>query len=86
MFRTVGAFATGVVAGWVARGAAGSERELLLRTIGVAQRINDEVRRAAAEQLEWWQDLLAEARARAEADTEGAKPDEDSHAQVIRVV
>ncbi len=85
MFRTVGAFASGVVVGWVARGLIGTERELMLRTIVVAQTLNDRVRRLAAEQVEWWQDLMAEARARIEVKREAATPDEDSQAKVIRV-
>jgi hypothetical protein len=85
MFRTVGAFASGVVVGWVARGVFGSERELLVRTLVFAQQVNDRVRRLAAEQVEWWQDLVAEARARIEIHREAAAPDEDSQAKVIRV-
>jgi hypothetical protein len=85
MLRTVGAFASGVVVGWVARGVLGSERELLLRTVMLAHQINDRVRRLAAEQVEWWQDLVAEARARLDLDRETHAPDEDSHSKVIRV-
>jgi hypothetical protein len=43
------------------------------------------VRRLAAEQVEWWQDLMAEARARIDAQREAAQPDEDSQAKVIRM-
>jgi hypothetical protein len=85
MLRTIGAFASGVVVGWVARGVIGSERELMLRTIVLAQSMNDRVRRLAAEQVEWWQDLMAEARVRIDAQREAAQPDEDSQAKVIRM-
>jgi hypothetical protein len=85
MLRTIGAFASGVVVGWVARGVLGSEREVLLRSIVLAQSINDRVRRVAAEQVEWWQDLVAEARARIDLNREAHAPDEDSQAKVIRV-
>jgi hypothetical protein len=85
MLRTIGAFASGVVVGWVARGVIGSERELLLRSIVVAQSLNDRVRRLAAEQMEWWQDLMAEARSRIDVQREAAQPDEDSQAKVIRM-
>jgi hypothetical protein len=85
MLRTVGAFASGVVVGWVARGVLGSERELLVRTLVLAHQVNDRVRRLAAEQVEWWQDLLAEARARVESHRAEHAPDEDSQAKVIRV-
>jgi hypothetical protein len=85
MLRTVGAFASGVVVGWVARGAIGSERELLVRTIVLASAVNERVRRVAAEQLEWWQDLFAEARSRIEVKRAESAPDEESQAKVIRV-
>jgi hypothetical protein len=85
MFRTVGAFASGVVVGWVARGVLGSERELMVRSIVLVSQLNDRVRRLAAEQLEWWQDLYAEARARIEQSRADSAPDEDSQAKVIRV-
>ncbi len=83
MFRTAGAFAAGVVVGWVGRGVIGSERELLVRTIGLAQIIKDRVTRMTAEQVEWWQDLVAEARSRMDQQTRA--PDENAKAKVIRV-
>jgi hypothetical protein len=85
MLRTIGAFASGVVVGWVARGVLGSEREVLVRSIVLAQTINDRVRRLAAEQVEWWQDLMAEARARIDLHRQAAHPDEDSQAKVVRI-
>jgi hypothetical protein len=85
MLRTVAAFASGVVVGWVARGVLGSERELLLRTIVLAQQARERVARFTGEQLEWWQDLVAEARARVDVHREGTHPDEDSQTKVIRV-
>jgi hypothetical protein len=85
MFRTAGAFAAGVVVGWVGRGVIGSERELLVRTIGLAQILKDRVTRLTAEQVEWWQDLVAEARARMDLQRRGHVPDENAKAKVIRV-
>ena len=84
MFRTFGAFAAGVVVGWVGRGVIGSERELLVRTVALAQTIRDRVTRVTAEQVEWWQDLVAEARARVDI-AEGVQHDEDARARVVRV-
>jgi hypothetical protein len=84
MFRTAGAFTAGVVVGWVGRGMVSSNRELLLRTIGVATLAKRRVTRVAAEQVEWWQDLVAEAMAR--IDHENAVPhDETARAKVERV-
>jgi hypothetical protein len=85
MVRTVAAFSAGVVVGWVGRGVLGSERELLVRSIGLASAAKDRVTRLAAEQIEWWQDLVAEARARLQLRQEAVQPDEDAPAKVIRV-
>jgi hypothetical protein len=82
MLRTMGAFAAGVVVGWVGRGVLGSERELLVRSIGLAHVIRGHVTRLAAEQVEWWQDLVAEAKARVEVQR---GHDEDAKAKVVRV-
>ncbi len=83
MFRTAGAFAAGVVVGWVGRGVIRIGRELLVRTIGLAQIVKDRVTRMTAEQVEWWQDLVAEARSRMDQQTRA--PDENARAKVIRV-
>jgi hypothetical protein len=85
MIRTVAAFSAGVVVGWVGRGVLGSERELLVRTIGLAQAMRERASRLAAEQVEWWQDLVAEAKARRELRRANAHPDEDARAKVVRV-
>jgi hypothetical protein len=85
MLRTGIAFASGVVVGWVARGVLGTEREVLVRTLVLVTEVKDRVTRLAAEQVEWWQDLVAEARARVDLHREAASPDEDSQAKVIRV-
>jgi hypothetical protein len=85
MLRTVSAFSAGVVVGWVGRGVIGSERELLIRTIGVAQLVKTKVSQIAAEQVEWWEDLVAEAKARIDLRREALQPDQDAHAKVFRV-
>jgi hypothetical protein len=84
MIRTIAAFSAGVVVGWVGRGVLGSERELLVRTIGLAHVIRQKATRLAAEQVEWWQDLVAEAKARVDHGR-GAAHDEDAPAKVVRV-
>jgi hypothetical protein len=84
MFRTMGAFAAGVVVGWVGRGVLGSERELLVRSIGLAHVVRGHVTRLAAEQVEWWQDLAAEAKARVDL-SRGHHHDEDARAKIVRV-
>jgi hypothetical protein len=83
MFRTFAAFASGVVVGWVARGVIGGERELMVKTLMAVHLVRERVARAAAEQVEWWQDLVAEARSR--IDARDAQPDVDAPAKVIRV-
>ncbi len=85
MIRTMGAFAAGVAVGWVGRGVIGSERELLVRTIALAQSVKLRVTRAAAEQLEWWEDLVAEARARVDLGGGDHHLDHDAKAKVVRV-
>ena len=85
MIRTMGAFAAGVVVGWVGRGVLGSERELLVRAIGLGQVVRGQLTRITAEQVEWWQDLVAEAKARVEIRRGAHKPDENAPAKVIRV-
>ncbi len=81
----MGAFAAGVVVGWVGRGVLGSERELLVRTIGLVQVARGQIARIAAEQVEWWQDLVAEAKARVELQRRAKAPDETKPAKVVRV-
>ena len=85
MIRTVAAFSAGVVVGWVGRGVLGSERELLVRTIGLATVMRERASRLAAEQVEWWQDLVAEAKARIALKRANSHPDEDAPAKVVRV-
>lgn len=85
MIRTFAAFSAGVVVGWVGRGVLGTERELLVRAIGIAHTLRERATRLTAEQVEWWQDLVAEAKARVDLRREALHPDEDARAKVIRV-
>jgi hypothetical protein len=64
MFGHAISFAAGVVTGWTARSVFGSTRELAVRGLTVAIAMRERVRRAAAEQVEWWEDTVAEAKAR----------------------
>lgn len=85
MLRTMAAFSAGVVVGWVGRGVLGSEREVLVRAIGAAHVARRGLTRLAAEQVEWWQDLVAEAKARVELQRKASHPDENTTPTVVRV-
>ena len=57
-------FTAGVVTGWTARSVLGSTREVSVRIMTVAIAARERMRRSAAEQVEWWEDMVAEARSR----------------------
>jgi hypothetical protein len=84
MVRTIGAFTAGVVVGWVGRGVLTSRREVLVRTVGFVHVFKESITRFAAEQVEWWQDLIAEARARGDLRKDASRLDEDARAKVVR--
>jgi hypothetical protein len=67
MLSRVVTFGAGFVAGWLVRSAFGSSREAVVSGIAFAMRARDRVRRVAAEQVEWWEDMVAEAQARRES-------------------
>jgi len=58
------AFGAGFVSGWIARSAVGSTREAIVRGLALAMKLRDRMRRAAADQMEWWEDMVAEADSR----------------------
>ena len=58
------AFGAGFVSGWLARSAVGSTREAIVRGLALAMKLRDRMRRAAADQVEWWEDMVAEADSR----------------------
>src|SRR5262249_45780699 len=58
------AFGAGFVSGWLARSAVGSTREAIVRGLALAMKLRDRMRRAAADQMEWWEDMVAEADSR----------------------
>jgi len=64
MFTHAASFVAGVVTGWTARSVLGSTREVSVRVMMVALAARDRMRRSAAEQVELWEDLVAEARSR----------------------
>jgi hypothetical protein len=84
-FATLGAFAAGVVTGWVARSAAGSTREALVKAIVAAHRLRERARRLVAEQVEWAEDTFAEGRARYEALRDTSPLDDEAPPQVVAV-
>jgi hypothetical protein len=65
--KTWGAFAAGVVVGWVGRSVLGSTRELVVRAVVLSHGVRERIRRVVAEQIEWVEDTFAEGRARHEA-------------------
>jgi hypothetical protein len=64
MFTHALSFAAGVVTGWTARSVLGSSRELAVRAMALSMGLRERLHRTAAEQVEWWEDMVAEARAR----------------------
>jgi hypothetical protein len=74
MFTHAASFVAGVVTGWTARSVLGSTREVSVRLMMVALAARDRMRRGAAEQVELWEDLVAEARSRYAA-LAGERPD-----------
>jgi hypothetical protein len=72
-------FSAGVVTGWTARSVFGSTRELAVRVMTATLAVRERVRRTAAEQVEWWEDMVAEARSRfaSERTVDGEDGDDD---------
>ena len=58
------AFGAGFVSGWLPRSAVGSTREPIVRGLSLAMKLRDRMRRVAADQMEWWEDMVAEADSR----------------------
>lgn len=66
--ETVGAFAAGVVVGWVGRGMARDPRGELVQQVATGYRLAASARRFVTERVEWLEDVVAEGRARYEAE------------------
>lgn len=81
---TFGAFAAGIVVGWLGRSAAGSSRDAMVQAIVQGHRVRDGVKRVVAEQVEWFEDMFAEGRARFDARRESS--DLDDHVARPQVV
>jgi hypothetical protein len=80
------AFFAGFVSGWLARSAVSSTRGAMVQGLAVAMRMRDGMRRAVADQVEWWEDMVAEASAkRGEARAAGSN-DHAAAAKPIEVV
>jgi hypothetical protein len=77
MFSHFASFAAGFVAGWGARSVFGSTREATVRLMTVAIGARERLRRTAAEQVEWWEDMVAEAQSRYASVTASRQEDED---------
>jgi hypothetical protein len=74
MITHFASFGAGFVTGWTARSVFGSTREVMVRALAFAIGARHRVRRAAAEQVEWWEDVLAEGQARYAAVVRSARP------------
>ena len=79
-------FTAGVVTGWTARSVLGSTREMSVRVMTLAIAARERMHRTAAEQVEWWEDLVAEARSRYATMAAGAavEPDDDGDPEARR--
>ena len=64
MMRTIGIFVAGMAAGWVLRSSFGSFRGIAVSTIASSHEIAERMRRFVAEEREFFEDLLAEGKAR----------------------
>ena len=62
--KSIGIFIAGVAAGWVLRSSFGSFRGIAVSTIASSHEIAERMRRFVAEEREFFEDLLAEGRAR----------------------
>ena len=56
----MGAFATGVAAGWLVRGSASSARDALVNLVAASQHARDHISRILGQAIEWSEDLIAE--------------------------
>jgi hypothetical protein len=65
--RGIGFFLAGVAAGWVMRASFGSLRNIAVGAVTASYEAVDKVRRFVAEEREFFEDLMAEGRARFEA-------------------
>jgi hypothetical protein len=80
------AFGVGFVSGWLARSAVGSTREAIVRGLSLAMKLRDRMRRAAADQMEWWEDMVAEADSRRAAEESSRQTGRPPGTGPIRVV
>ncbi len=81
--KTVGAFASGFAAGWIARSLVGSTREAAIGALVIVDRLRHEATRLVAEQVERIQDFFAEGRAYYEAERTPGPVDDASPPRVV---
>jgi len=81
--RTVGAFVSGFAAGWIARSAVGSTREVAISALLGIDGLRHEVIRVVAEQIERIQDLFAEGLTRHDSERVSGAVDEASPPRVV---
>ncbi len=74
--KTAGAFAAGLVTGWVARSCVNSTRGLMVNSVSLSSRFVKHFRRVIAEQREWVEDLVAEGRAHHESQVQPIASDD----------
>jgi hypothetical protein len=67
MLKVVGAFATGLTAGWIGRSLARSTRGLVVGLVAVSLRARDSMTRMFGHTAEWVEDVVAEGKARYES-------------------
>jgi hypothetical protein len=66
--ETLGAFIAGFASGWIVRSSVNSARGVAVEAIAAFHAVTDRARRWAATEREYFEDLLAEGRAKFEAD------------------
>jgi hypothetical protein len=81
--KTVGVFASGFAAGWIARSVVGSTREAAISALVIVDGLRHEVTRVVAEQVERIQDFFAEGRAHYEAQRTHSPVDDASPPRVV---
>lgn len=72
-FFVMGAFTTGLAAGWLVRSSANSTREALVGLVAAAHLARDHISRMIGQTMEWTEDLIAEGTAHYERVKDGGR-------------
>lgn len=83
--KTVGIFLAGVVTGWALRSSFDSLRELAVSAVATGYEVAQRARRLVATEKEFFEDLVAEGRARYEASRRTA-PEAAPAAVIVKAV